>query len=540
MDISNIVLYVLVGLVTWVFIGDILYKKKFVINNKFITHILNPEKYSQYIFLITALLFIWITRLPLLQIAGSLNADEAAFIAKAMRVRHGWYNWDALDPLTSGPLNSIALAWPYLFGLEVTFTTARITGTLIVSIICLFIFFSLRRLGGVVTAVFFTLPIFIFYGAINSFEFLHYSSEHVSILLLSIAIYCFIRILDFNNGSNHGLKTYWIVAIVLGLVPFAKMQALPLAALVGGLIFLFALMQSKRSSGYWQRIFVLVIGALIPATFFLLPLIITGNFHHFYNSYILNNLYYVAPSLDFFQFIGMANVSYFYWMTFARFIILTILALSSFAFFLHNTTFSQRWALLTVLLALPVAYFCVITPGHFIPHYLHFILPMSALAAGAVFGILIQSITLQSRIIMIFNVIIFMVIIFSVIPGAKKEISQHYSHNASERFFDGLTFHSPNVLQYLQPNDRDFLLVWGWMSEYHAFTGITPATREPFSELQIRPTLQTPYYHERLMSDLELSKPDFIVDAVTPHSFRFDDPNTQSLFSPRIRWFGCA
>ena len=56
------------------------------------------------------------------------NPDEALFSAAAMLTRHGWLNWDIVDTTSSGPLNAAFLAWPYLFGGDITLFSTRLFG----------------------------------------------------------------------------------------------------------------------------------------------------------------------------------------------------------------------------------------------------------------------------------------------------------------------------------------------------------------------------------------------------------------------------
>lgn len=547
------ILNFLVGIVALILICALIkekYAKKYPANNT-LTNILTLEHYSQYIYLTAAIVFVWVVRLPifsLFYIQG--NPDESAFIAKAMRIRHGWFNWDTLDPITSGPFNSIIIAWPYLLGLEPTIINVRITATFIISLMCIFIFFTLRRIGGIVPAVLCTLPLFVFYGATKNSDFIHYSSEHLSILLLSIAMYCFIRTLDLYYKADLSLKTFFMGAIILGMVPFAKLQAVPIAAGIGMMLFFHALWLPKTSTHYWLRIFLIMVGALASPLFFLLPLIIIGEFHHFFTSYIMAAMVYITSALSFSEFIDLAKSNYLFWITFFTFA--GIIFYSTFASFIFRShiTAAQLGAFFTLSIALLLSYYCVISTGRPFLHYLHFILPFIALAAGGILGVLI-AVTQKFYFSLINHVMIFIAIVLGVVTIATREI---VSYSATKTPVDNqLIFHSPGLLQYLRPNTTDFLLAWGTATEYFSYTGITPATREPHLERQIAlPALirhyhdylknlnaaqqiidsKLPqYYRERLMSDLSLSNPNFIIDSALSTTPWYPDQTMDTVFS---------
>ena len=67
-------------------------------------------------FLLSSLALLLLARSWTLRYDPTINPDEAVMAANAMLTHYGWLNWNIVDPLTSGPLNSAILAWPYLFG----------------------------------------------------------------------------------------------------------------------------------------------------------------------------------------------------------------------------------------------------------------------------------------------------------------------------------------------------------------------------------------------------------------------------------------
>src|SRR4051812_41016593 len=70
-------------------------------------------------FLLATVALIFAGRLPAIVYPIRLNPDEVQMGANALRVlRHG-AGWGSLDGTTVGPLSSLVLVWPALFGKDV-------------------------------------------------------------------------------------------------------------------------------------------------------------------------------------------------------------------------------------------------------------------------------------------------------------------------------------------------------------------------------------------------------------------------------------
>ncbi|SDU26994.1 hypothetical protein SAMN05444156_2972 [Verrucomicrobium sp. GAS474] len=65
--------------------------------------------------------------------------------------------------------------------------------------------------------------------------------------------------------------------------------------------------------------------------------------------------------------------------------------------------------------------------------------------------------------------------------------------------------------------------VWGWYSAMSAETGLPMGTRDPGSDMAIRPGPLREMYRARFLDDVRRNRPRFLVDAVTPHAWFFAD-----------------
>ena len=483
-------------------------------------------------FLFSGIAFIWIARLSTLQLNLVLDPDEAQFSANAMRIWAGGMNWDNLDSHTSGPLNSAVLAWPYLMGLDVTLTTTRMIGTVFICIMLVMLFLGIRRLASTEIAVLSSFPLFVFYASASNQQFVHYSSECLPMMLISVGIYGYLRIVG-NQSAEKGRRGILLLsAFILGMVPYAKLQAAPLAALVGiALIATILFMNSKEKK--WKYTFLVTCAAFLPSLIFLFPLLIRGEFHHFVTSYLLYPMYYIVKPLSMEKFFGLVRSNGFYKVVFYLYVAISGISLSLCSFFPSTIGTSRKWAAGLAALTVPVAWFCVIRSGKEFSHYLHLMLPPLALSAGVFYAICSDALLLRMRSVRLHGVMHILVcsaMIAAIIPEGKMEIENNLAYRFGG-FRDGLTFKSPRLMQWLGTNITDSLLIWGWKPQWYLSTGITPATSETQNFTQIDPKFPTAYYRERFIQDFNKSRPDFVIDSVTPDSFWFHDPVTQSISS---------
>ena len=169
-----------------------------------------------------------------------LNTDEFVIGAKAMRLING-FSITEFDGATSGILNAIFLTWPNLFGIDVTYLSIRLSGVIAVSLIIYFTFKIMTRYLEKYLSILLIFPLVLFFSLTKDPDFLHYTNELISILLIIISLnYYFLSYEKYN-------PLYLIIASVsLGLVLFAKMQFFPVACLIIAFINLRFLLIEKK------------------------------------------------------------------------------------------------------------------------------------------------------------------------------------------------------------------------------------------------------------------------------------------------------
>ena len=144
----------------------------------------NPFR-SDMLFLAVAQLLLIFMRLPSLFYNEEMNLDESQLLTQAMTLLQDPVYGRSVDGTTTGPINSYLLLIPYAFGLPLDYTAARLTGLLLVSS-SLFLFY--RSLLPIVTPGISRLSflvVFLFFSGATEPDFLHYSSELSSLVILT-------------------------------------------------------------------------------------------------------------------------------------------------------------------------------------------------------------------------------------------------------------------------------------------------------------------------------------------------------------------
>jgi hypothetical protein len=239
---------------------------------------------------------LFVARLPVF-LPANAHPDEAVFIAGAMKLRHHPLFWQSLDGTTSGPLNYYALTFLNLLGLPLDFATARLLNVLCIGSAIAVIYRIARLFMPDWAARLTPLPPLAAAMAFRDFEFLHYSSECFSVLLIALGTWLIFA--EYVSNRPNWLRGVGIGAIA-ALLPLAKLQAAPIAMIIalGGI----AQVVSGNKEHKWRRVFYISAGFVSVFASLLFYLLAFGVFEAFRQSYIVSNLQYanayIPPSLE--------------------------------------------------------------------------------------------------------------------------------------------------------------------------------------------------------------------------------------------------
>jgi hypothetical protein len=419
--------------------------------------------------------------------------------------------WGAVDGGTAGPLNFYVLLGVKLLALPLGFLTARITGLLLVWGTLFFSYRLLRLFLSAGPARLAVLPAALFFALAVEGEFVHYSTEHLPLCILAAAAFLLTR----GSQAEGDRLAWWCGGLGLGLLPWAKLQSIPLGAAVA-LWSGWSLWQNATLARgeKWRRLGQLLLAGVAPTLLGLILVGFAGVWPVFLRSYVLQNFNYVADGFTVASLWDLTVASLNQtWHFQASLAVPFLLALAGgFA-----AIFSRRpsrpglgWLGCGLFVAAVIA---VVTPRRPYPHYLLFLVLPLTFWFGAVVGAGWDRLTARRP--------RWLLALTSLAVTAAWPLGLRFSQPVPE-MLDRLaaTQAQPRtaagniLLAVTRPGDR--LAVWGWMSDFYVETGLRQATRQSNTFLCIQPNPLFDYYRAEYLAALRRHPPAVFVDAVGP------------------------
>ena len=458
-------------------------------------------------------------RWPVLFFGREINHDESQLIAGAITLRHDFMFWRSVDGATAGPLDFYALlpaGW--MHGANDYFT-ARITALFLVAAALTFTHQTIALVFGRQLARITGFSVVCFESLTQHADLLHYSTELVSISLLAAAIFLGAR--QFLTNA----RWQWNAAggLLLGAVPLAKLQAAPLAALVG-LAWVAGefVLRNRRPRDWRRRLTSLVAGAVVPALVASIALTLTGEWHNAIVPYFLNTLSYVISPWELNDVLGyvlLASVAdnglVIFWLGGAGVWLLFSLPLARDAGPVGRIFASGAIVLCIVALG------CIFLPCRPFVHYWQLLVVPLTLVVGSVTGLIVAA--LESR-PSHFRCAILCGALVCTTGGLV-----YARGTMPDVYFGRLAVSQANprgpvareVGKYARPGEA--LGVWGIITFCYVETGMRQATRSAHSQWEILEGPYNSYFRQRYLADLRLSAPPVFVDAVGPGNIAFED-----------------
>jgi hypothetical protein len=466
-------------------------------------------------------LFAW--RWPIYLAPFPINPDESTFAAGALKAHIDLAPWRGFNPGTSGPLNAYILAIPALFGAPITFASGRIIATCLLGAALFALYYAVKWTSGARVARLCLVPVVLLLSLATDWDFVSYSSEHVSICLTTIALAASAYLAKPEASISSRIAAGAVAGFCIGSTLFAKLQAVPLAFVV----FIFAAAATVSLRGRSRKETGLVVSfmlgglCVVPAAI-LISLWWTGEFHDAYLSYIQLNLGYVSTGLQ------KVRLGFFleYSKVFTAFLICSAIIVFWGAIeVVRRRRLDLRAICVSVgsLLFVITALYIVYKPHREFPHYLLFLIfPLGFLVASAL-RIIRNAGFWKDRPtpLAILFVALFILPSLSVAMSSGNRFIAELAYNLKHR----RSAVAIAISRFARPGDP--MTVWGWASEYHVQTGAYPAARETETEGFIRGGPYNEYFRRRYLSDIKTSKPVVFVDAVCENGFYFKDRATQ-------------
>lgn len=447
------------------------------------------------------------------------NPDESQLLAGALTLAEKGGLWQ-LDMGTCGPWSIVFLTAPHWLGWPVDYAGGRCVALLMSWGSVVFVWLAFRHLFSDRLARLLVLPmactlVFTKYG-----ELLQYSSEHAPLFYFAAAYWLLVTAFDASGRVAHRWRL-GSGGFLLGVLPFTKLQIVPLGLLLGVCTLLWTWRQPGTPSGRrWRDAAWLCGGVLLSAGIVLGALAAGGLLGHFYYAYLEMNVIYTGN-----RFYPWQDFGYWLWFMsgiaagFAIYLwpswIMTGIALP----FWGSLAETLRRHLVLGGLFFLGGYFVVAAPGRTSQHYLQFIVLPTTVFLGVLYGGLLTH-PRWPRWARAGWLVPLLVL------GVGLQVQYFYADHSRPHFGelrDAATRVPGPVVQVLRTHARpgDTLSIWGWACRYYVQAQLPQATREAHTERQITPGPLREYYRTRYLADLRESFPPFFLDAVGPDGFAF-------------------
>jgi hypothetical protein len=504
---------------------------------------------------------VFLLRLPSALVPREFNVDESQLLSEAMKFLVAPRPWMGIA--SCGPLNSYLLSIFLLMGFKAGYVLAHIVASLLVCLQVLVGYLTLRRLGSEMTAVVGGLLMVLLYGLSTRTDYLQYSTEWLSTLLLMLGFYVFLVWLDNEASvSRQGVQLLWLFVggLALGAAPWAKLQAVPITGALG-LLYLIAIFRARSCFitrlRRLKEVGAFVSGGVSTTCGILAIVAASGAMRDFWYSYVRAPLAFVgALSLattlqNLFRLILTTPVH--------QLLLVALLGLALLDYASPGDKFRyfpkrNKWAYGGLVVYASAALFTACRSNNFFFHHaIFFIPPMSYLAAIlAVSGAnaLVQRRHIESAkagfvLALLSPVLLFVATMalymaytlryiekVKVVQQATSPMQREPKPAHLREIFSGLIgpmyWDLPDngteeiaavVGDIRQKRPVRGLAVWGWSPGVYVLTGIPPATRDPTTVLAIESGPLKKYFQMRFVSDMQASLPDLFIDTVAKGAF---------------------
>ena len=493
--------------------------------------VLTNKLRSSWLFLGSSFLLLFLLRLSSIVYNQEINPDESQMLAQALTLRYDPVFWRSVDGTTGGPLNTYLLTLAGLLGLPYDYITAHLVACALVMLILLLSYGTARHWFGEMPARWALLPFVFMLGLSQNADLLHYNSELIVVALLSGAGYLYARMVGEENPA---LWRIALVGLLLGLVPFSKLQGLPIAAVVG--LFVGVDLLSRESSHRVKvvRLAVLVGSGLATIGVLMGVISLNGVYDSFVTFYLRANLGYGDSPSILTQLMSLPA----YLQNVHELLAIVILTVVVWLLILVRRTTSaalpansQRGWKIGGLLSFMVlvGLYAILRTGMNFVHYSFFLFnPLLLLLAYGWQKLLRDgSLIMSVRRLQVLTTALLLAVfgggtMYGYVQGVP---TNRYVSDQQGGWRVPLSPVAKEVMKYALPGES--LVVWGWMCSYYVETKMPQGVAENHSQRSVffKPMLKE--YQQRYVANVIQSFPPVFVDAVGNHDLWMNDRLTQ-------------
>ncbi|WP_428663216.1 hypothetical protein [Runella sp.] len=517
-------------------------------------------------FALLALMIVFL-RIPSIGFNQELNPDESQMLTQALTLSQKPIFWESVDGTTSGPLNSYVLLLLSFFGIPLDYTAARIIGLGLILIAFYFFYRSLQLISQPVVTRLSALAIAVFFAWTTWSDFLYYSGELTGLPLLTACFYiATLWITDTKRSFIH----LFIMGFMAGLVPFGKLQALPVIA---GPLVILALYLTQSPAPNYRALSVLVLGGVSSVLIILLLCVRYNVLDDFYTYYLLANLIgyeeltrhstmlslsswerlldlpgYLAHNLDILSLIAL--------------IVIVLLM----QFFKVTPEVKKhrgyQWTIAMTLVTLGLSLFAVFKPETQFSHYLLFVVfPFGWALALCLSAVLRENHAVANRwpIRVFVSAMLFFILLRFVLYGyfnsysaalntypPMSDFKMHTDKSVSFNINPYLTLFPRYIHLQKSPvsiwieqttKPTDCIAVWGWNCRFYVESQRRQGVAESVTQRSIMKNSFQAVYLEKYLRNLEENQPLLFLDAVGPKSFMFTLETQRHEYFPALNTF---
>jgi hypothetical protein len=252
-----------------------------------------PPRIAPLVVMIFATLFV--LRLPVLAVP-ELDNDESSIVSQAITWTYDPIYWRSVNSMTHGPVVSLSVLLGHVLGLPLTNMGARIVGLIQLTFMLSLFYFCAIQVVTPIAARLALLSWIVALGAMRWPNLVAFNAEHPAVLFLWLAVYLTIR--EYSRKDTRlSPFTSFLLGAVLGVVPFVKLQAIPIAgsiALAWMLILIDAYLrpEAKDNKKAWPPTVAFFIGGLLPTFAIVVTLAATGILSDSFDRYVIRNIAY--------------------------------------------------------------------------------------------------------------------------------------------------------------------------------------------------------------------------------------------------------
>lgn len=466
---------------------------------------------------------LFLMRYPFIAYNHELDIDESQMLVQALSLKKFWIYWKYVDGLTQGPLTSYLLIVPSWLGMPFDYTSARLLGFVVLCLTLSATFLSFLNLFKKPVAVIIFTPVAFFY-LLSQGSFSSLYNEYLVLCLLALCFWLF-SLLYRQSQPKAGLLFF--LGFVSGMVPFAKLQGVPIALVI---VIFTGLLILQRSPQKVRALASLSVGGLLVPLIVLYFTMRYEAFDYFWKFYVIGNMEYSSggsiwqKALQYPKFLRQSGQFFHLFICYVFLIICSLWLLIRSGMMLKsvNLLFGLGFFLIVT------AFYVIIKSGYLFPHYQQFMIIPLGIFSGVVLEAALPTIKWDPGKIRLATLGWMLACLLPHVVNKLATVTGHASLSGVQISKGALgkplsiSPVSKRLLDFTLPGDN--ITIWGWHPAYHLETKLPQGTADvvPFRLLTSGP--QQKSYQEKYLHDLKINHPAVFIDLITSQSFWFNDP----------------